>query len=50
MENLKEVYYYLYCSRCKYKDLPGFDDPCDTCLENPFQVDSHKPREFEEKD
>lgn len=49
MENLKEVYYNLYCSRCKHKDLKESEDPCDTCLENPFQVDSHKPQEFEEK-
>lgn len=44
----KEVYFHEYCPKCKHKDLPDSEDPCDICLENPSNEWSHKPLYFEE--
>lgn len=46
----KLVNFYQYCKECKYKDIPENDDPCEDCLTNPVNEDSHKPVFFEEKD
>ena len=48
MNNYKEVYFNEYCSKCKYKDTLESDDPCDECLTNPSNIDSHKPINFKE--
>ena len=45
----KEVYFYQYCSTCKYKDLKEEEDPCYDCLANPVNEDSHKPVRYEPK-
>lgn len=39
----KEVDFYKYCSTCKYEQTPCEDDPCDECLSNPYNINSHKP-------
>jgi len=46
--NTKEVFYAEYCLRCKHYKTPETEDPCDECLEHPFNYDSHKPINFEE--
>lgn len=46
----KIVEYADYCPICKYKDLPEEEDPCNECLTNPVNEDSHKPTEFTPKD
>lgn len=48
MNDLKEVYYKDYCKNCKYVDLKEYKDPCNTCLNHPYNYDSHKPLYFEE--
>lgn len=45
----KEARFDIYCDSCKHKNLPGFEDPCDECLNNPAVDDSHKPM-FHQKD
>lgn len=37
-----------YCKTCKHKDLEGFYDPCNDCLDNPVNVNSEKPMYYEE--
>lgn len=49
MENYKEVYFDEYCGKCQYNELKESEDPCTECLENPVNVDSHKPINWEEK-
>lgn len=49
-EAYKEVYFHEYCSKCKYSKLRDDEDPCHECLENPFNLYSHKPTKFEEKE
>ena len=44
----KIVYYNEYCKSCKHKNLPETEEPCDTCLENPVNEDSHRPVMWEE--
>lgn len=46
----KEVYFDIYCPRCKHYPTPDWEDPCDICLENPSNEYSHKPVCFEEDD
>ena len=49
MENLdKEVYFGVYCPQCKHWKKSEWEDPCDDCLNEPKNTDSHKPVYFEE--
>ena len=48
-EDQKEVYFHLYCKTCKHKETPDHKHPCNECLENPTNTDSHKPVNYEEK-
>ncbi len=51
MENkTKEVRFDLYCKTCKYHDLDESKDPCNDCLNEPSNENSHKPVFWEEKD
>lgn len=44
----KIVEFHEYCEKCKYWEKSEEEDPCFECLENPVNVDSHKPVKFEE--
>ena len=48
VRNTKEVYFYQYCNDCKHKDTPEVDDPCNECLANPSNINSHQPVKWEE--
>lgn len=48
-EHEKEVYFHLYCPKCKYEGHKESDDPCWDCLNEPMNLDSHKPVYFKEK-
>ena len=50
MNETKEVYYKDYCKKCKYVKLKERDDPCNDCLNHPYNIDSHKPVYFKEND
>lgn len=45
----KEVYFGDYCKTCKHESLNEDQAPCDDCLNNPVNDDSHKPVNWEEK-
>lgn len=49
-DEFKEVYFHEYCKSCKHKELPDHEDPCNECLDNPVNVHSHKPVNYEEKE
>ena len=38
-----------YCMNCKYWTTESTEDPCNECLTNPANIDSHKPINFKEK-
>ena len=48
-DQYKEVYFNEYCEMCKNKDVQEDKDPCNECLTNPVNVNSHKPVNFKEK-
>lgn len=50
-EEYEEVYFHDYCPKCKYlkvDDTKG-KEPCNECLDNPVNLYSHKPVNFEAK-
>lgn len=46
----KIVDFEQYCETCKYKDLEDYKDPCNECLNNPVNTNSHKPVNYKEKE
>ena len=46
----KEVRFDLYCVNCINYAKDETDDPCNDCLANPSNEDSHKPVYFEPSD
>lgn len=44
----KEVYYGEYCKTCKHRKVKEDDDPCHECLNEPVNLYSHKPVNWEE--
>lgn len=46
----KEVYFGQYCRKCKHWEEEEWRDTCHECLNNPINMYSHKPVNFEEKD
>lgn len=46
----KIVEFAEYCSTCKYSPLRGEEEPCNECLTNPVNEDSHKPIKYEYED
>jgi hypothetical protein len=45
----KIVKYDEYCDKCKHKDIPEDEDPCNECLTEPVNEDSRKPINYKEK-
>ena len=50
MADTKEVNFRLYCPMCKNYDLKETEEPCNECLAQGFNWDSHKPINYKEKD
>lgn len=46
----KEVDFYKYCPTCQYKETAEGEEPCNECLTNPSNVNSHKPVNYKEKE
>ncbi len=46
----KEVRFDLYCKTCKDYKLEESQDPCNECLNEPSNEDSHKPVNWREVD
>jgi hypothetical protein len=45
----KEVYFDKYCKTCKNRNIKDYEEPCNTCLDNPSNTDSHRPLNYERK-
>lgn len=43
-----EVMFRTYCTKCKHKKLDEKMDPCNECLEHPYNYNTEKPWHFEE--
>ena len=45
--NVMEVMYAKYCSKCKHKDVPENEEPCEECLTAFYREDgSEKPTKY----
>lgn len=44
----KIVHFDKYCDTCKHKATAENKKPCHECLNNPTNIDSHKPVNWEE--
>ena len=49
MNEEKEVYFDQYCKTCKHHGLEESKDPCNDCLAEPSNTNSHKPMNYESK-
>ena len=45
--DMKEVDF-TYCLKCRHWTNSETEDPCNECLSNPANLNSHKPVRFEE--
>lgn len=48
-QSYKEVYFHEYCKSCKYEKVENTETPCDECLSEPTNLNSHKPVKYEKK-
>lgn len=48
-EGYREAFFWEYCSKCKYGDLKENEHPCCCCLDEPLNMESHKPVKWEGK-
>lgn len=46
MNEEKEVYFDQYCKSCKHHGLEESKDPCNDCLAEPSNTNSHKPMNY----
>lgn len=46
----KEVYFHKYCTSCRHKDVKNTDKPCDGCLSEPINWNTHRPVKYEKKE
>lgn len=49
-QSYKEVYYHQYCPTCKHRKVKNVDEPCDECLSEPLNWNTHRPVNYEEKE
>jgi hypothetical protein len=45
----KEVYFHKYCKSCKHEKAKDTDYPCNECMGESTNLNSHKPVKYEEK-
>lgn len=50
MNQTKEVDFKTYCPLCEHYTKPENEDPCWDCLDQGWNIDSHKPLYFIEKE
>lgn len=49
-QEYKEVRFDIYCQKCVHKDLDEVKDPCNECLDEPYNYQSEKPVMFKEEE
>lgn len=48
VNEMKEVRFDIWCSKCVHKDKSEAEDPCYDCLSDPVNTYSRKPVYFED--
>ena len=46
----KEVYFHEYCKKCKHQNVKDTEVPCDECLSEPTNWNTHRPVKYEKKE
>lgn len=46
----KEVYYHKYCVDCKHRKVANTEEPCNECLSEPTNLNTHRPVKYEKKE
>ena len=46
----KEVHFHEYCKTCVNKDTPDTKAPCDECMSEPLNWNTHRPVKYEKKE
>lgn len=50
MDNIERIVdFKKYCETCKHRNVKEIKDPCNDCLDNPVNTNSHKPIYYEEE-
>lgn len=50
MNDIREVNFFEYCKTCAHENVEEWECPCDECLANCFNYDSHKPVNWKSKE
>lgn len=45
----KEVWFDEYCEKCEYEKLTETESPCDECLQEPTNWNTHKPVKYKKR-
>ena len=48
VRNTKEVDFATFCRTCKFGPKEEHEEPCDECLTQPWNENSHKPVKYKE--
>ena len=48
ISTIREVRFDIYCKKCKYKNVEGSKEPCNSCMEKPVRFGSEKPHKYED--
>lgn len=49
-QSYKEVYFHEYCKICKHEDVKEYEEPCDECLSESTNLNTHRPVNYEKKE
>ena len=41
---------FMFCKTCKYRETPPDEEPCNECLDEPVNLHSSRPVNYEEKE
>lgn len=51
MENREKIVAFdIWCPKCKHREKKEEQEPCCDCLDEPMNIDSHKPVYWEERE
>lgn len=49
-QTYNEVHFHEFCKQCKYDRVKETEEPCDECMSEPTNLNSHKPVKYEKKE
>lgn len=49
-EAYKEVYFDRYCKTCKHEKLKETEEPCEECISEPLNLNTHRPVKYKKKE